>query len=317
MARGDERRGERGRSVAASGLALAFGAAVISGVAVFTNSYGVKAFGDPTVYTTAKNLVAALVLSIGVVLVTRRGSREGFTRPQGRAQWAGLVAVGIVGGSVPFVLFFEGLARATSVQAAFLQKTLVVWVAILAVPFLRERIRPANVAAIALLVWGQAVLGGGIRELALGSGEAMILAATLLWSVEVVIAKRLLGSLSPLTVGTSRMALGAVALIAWTVATTPGSELAAITTGQWSWALLTGLILAGYVATWYSALARARAIDVTSVLVFGAFVTAALQGIVDGVPLGPQAFGLGLVVVGTAVAVLGAMRREPGLEAAA
>jgi drug/metabolite transporter (DMT)-like permease len=297
------------------GLAVAFGAAVISGVAVFTNSYGVDAFGDPTVYTTAKNLVAALVLVPALVLLTRKGSREGYTRPHGRSQWAGLVVVGIIGGSIPFVLFFEGLARATSVQAAFLQKTLVVWVAILAVPFLRERIRPANVAAIGILVWGQAVLVGGFGGLGFGSGEAMILAATLLWSVEVIVAKRLLASLSPLTVGTARMALGAVALIVWTLVTTPAGELAAIGARQWSWALLTGLILAGYVATWYTALARARAIDVTSVLVFAAFITASLQGMVQGVPLGPQVFGLGLVLLGTAVAVLPALRRTQELPA--
>ena len=292
-----------------SGVAIAFGAAVISGVAVFTNSYGVKSFGDPTIYTTAKNLVAAVVLVVMLAAATRVRPGEGVTRPRGARQWTALVAVGIIGGSVPFVLFFEGLARATSVQAAFLQKTLVVWVALLAVPFLHERIRPVHVAAIGLLVWGQAVLGGGVRELGFGSGEAMILGATLLWSVEVVLAKRLFASLSALTVGTARMAIGAVVLVAWTLATKPMSVLTSIGPGQWSWALLTGLILAAYVATWYSALARARAIDVTAVLVFGAFVTALLQAAVQGVPLGPQTLGLVLVVVGTVVVAALALRQ--------
>ena len=43
-----------------SGITIAIGAALVSGVAVFVNGYGVKAFGDPTVYTTAKNLAAAV-----------------------------------------------------------------------------------------------------------------------------------------------------------------------------------------------------------------------------------------------------------------
>ena len=64
----------------------------------------------------------------------------------GRAQWLGLLGVGVIGGSVPFVLFFEGLARAEATQAAFIQKTLVVWVALLAVPLLRERFRRAACA---------------------------------------------------------------------------------------------------------------------------------------------------------------------------
>jgi cystathionine beta-lyase/cystathionine gamma-synthase len=42
------------------GLAFAGGTAAISGVAVFVNSGGVRAFGDATAYTTAKNLAAAL-----------------------------------------------------------------------------------------------------------------------------------------------------------------------------------------------------------------------------------------------------------------
>jgi hypothetical protein len=87
---------------------------------------------------------------------------RGLHPPRGPAQWAGLAAVAIVGGSVPFILFFEGLARVTSTDAAFIQKTLVIWVALLAVPLLRERIGPWHLAAIAALVWGQAILGGGI-----------------------------------------------------------------------------------------------------------------------------------------------------------
>jgi drug/metabolite transporter (DMT)-like permease len=269
----------------------------------------VKAFGDPTVYTSAKNLVSVVVLVALLVAATRRGSSEGFTRPSDRGQWAGLVAIGVIGGSVPFVLFFEGLARASSTQAAFIQKTLVVWVALLAIPFLRERFGPWHVAAIALLVWGQGVLGGGVGGIGFGSGEAMILIATLLWSVEIVVAKKLLGSLSALTVGTARMAFGVVVLIAYTLATTKWSELTSIGMHRWAWALLTGLILAGYVATWYSALARARAVDVTAVLVFGAIISALLQAGVQGVSLAPQAFGLALVAAGCAVAVTLALRQ--------
>jgi drug/metabolite transporter (DMT)-like permease len=297
------------------GLGLAFVTAVISGVAVFTNGYGVKAFGDPTVYTTAKNLVAAVLLAVLLVAATRRRSEEGLTRPNTGRQWAGLVAIGVIGGSVPFVLFFEGLSRASSTQAAFVQKTLVVWVALLAMPFLRERIGPWHVAAIGLLVWGQGALGGGVDEIGFGSGEAMILLATLLWSVEVVVAKRLLASLSPLTIATARMAFGVVLLIGYTLATTTWSELSAINLHQWSWAIVTGLILAGYVATWYSALARARAVDVTAVLVFGAIITALLQASVQGVALGPQALGLALVSLG-AITIATLSMRQPSREGA-
>ena len=43
----------------------------------------------------------------------------------------------------------------------------------------------------------------------------MILGATLLWSVEVVVAKWLLRDVSSWTVAVARMALGSVALLLW------------------------------------------------------------------------------------------------------
>jgi len=56
-----------------------------------------------------------------------------------------------------------------------------------------------------------------------------------------------------------------------------------------------------------AALARAQAVDVTAVLVFGAVVTAVLSGAADGLPL--DAFGLALVTVGVAVAAVASLRQ--------
>ena len=291
------------------GYALALTAAVISGFAVYTNSYGVRAFGSATVYTTAKNLVAAVVIVVALAVAGRRAPRAGFTRPRGPAQWAALAAVAVVGGSVPFILFFEGLARVTSTDAAFIQKTLVVWVALLAVPLLRERVGPWHLAAIAALVWGQAIIGGGVGGIRLGSGETMILAATVLWAVETVIARKLLAALSALTVATARMGGGAVILVGYTLATTSWAALAATGWHQWSWAVATGLILAAYVAVWYSALARAGAIDVTALLVPGAIITALLQA--GSKALVPQWPGLLLVAAGGALVLLAAGKQRP------
>lgn len=306
-----------GRSAgrARTGLVLALVAAVISGFAVFTNSYGVKAFGDATVYTTAKNLVAAVVLGIALLMVSRAAPREGLTLPRTGAQWAGLGAIAVIGGSVPFILFFKGLASTSATNAGFIQKTLVVWVALLAVPLLRERIGLWHVAAIAVLIWGLVLLGGGVGGIRLHSGTTMIFIATLMWAVETVIARRLLASMSALTVGVARMGLGVVILIGYTLATTSWSKLAAIGWHQWSWAIVTGLILAAYVATWFAALARAGAVDVTALLVPAAIITALLQAGVQGKALAPQWSGLALVAVGAAAIGLAAVRRPVLAEA--
>jgi drug/metabolite transporter (DMT)-like permease len=146
-----------------TGILLAAGTAVISGFAVFINGYGVRAWSeisDSATYTTFKNATAALDPA-------RRGGGGGETRrPVGsrssvvREHWPSLAAISVIGGSVPFLLFFEGLTRASSGDAAFIHKTLVVWVALLAVTLLRERIGPVHVVAIAILVVGQAALSG-------------------------------------------------------------------------------------------------------------------------------------------------------------
>ncbi|MGZ4120821.1 MAG: DMT family transporter [Actinomycetota bacterium] len=292
------------------GVGLALVTAVISGFSIFVNAYGVKAkaFGNATLYTTAKNLVAAVLLFGLASVATARRSAEGFTKPRG-TQWVWLAAVGVIGGGIPFILFFEGLARASSTHAAFIQKTLVVWVAILAVWFLRERLSAWHLAAIGLLVGGQLALDGGVRGFAFGRGELMIAIATLLWSVEIVIVKRLSPALSSLTIGVARMSIGIVVLAGWTALSGAGRDLAAAGARDWGWALATGVLLACYVATWFAALARAQATDVTAVLVLGAVITALLQSGIQNAALAPHALGLGLIAIGTVLVTLLGVRR--------
>jgi drug/metabolite transporter (DMT)-like permease len=286
-----------------TGILLALATALISGFSVFLNSYGVKAFGNPTAYTTAKNVVSALVLLAVVAIGLRASSGARLTRPQGPGQWGALAAIGLLGGSFPFVLFFEGLSRASSPQAAFLHKTLVLWVAVLAVVFLAERLQWGHWLAIGVLIVGQVGLLGGLPD-SFGTPEAMILAATLMWSVEVVVAKRLLRSISSWTVGVARMGLGSVALIGWVAVRGDLGLLTSMDAGQLGWVLLTGLLLAGYVGTWFAALQRARAVDVTAVLVLAVPITAALDSVVNGTPLGPQLGWLALLLAGGALVIL-------------
>ncbi|MFP5360889.1 MAG: DMT family transporter [Actinomycetes bacterium] len=286
-----------------TGLALAGATALISGVAVYVNGFGVAAYGDATAYTTAKNAAAALVIALVFVAARARiGTRSvsgsvRLTRPAGATQVWGLAYVAILGGAVPFVFFFEGLAATASTQAAFVHKTMVVWVAILAVALLRERLAWWHVGAIALLVAAQWGLAGDIALVA-DPGLGLIAAATLLWSLEVVVAKRLLRDVTPWTVSLTRMAGGTIALLAWCVATGRAGAVLPQTAAQWGWVALTGVLLAGYVLTWHQALARAQAIDVTAVLVLGALVTALLAGVLDAAPLASQAPWLMLLAAG-------------------
>ena len=284
------------------GLALAAATAVFSGVAIWVNSSGLATYGNATAYTTAKNAGAALVIG-AVFLAARRarGSRAvSLTRPTRPRQWWGLLYVAILGGAVPFLLFFSGLASTESTRAAFVHKTLIIWVALLAVPLLKERLTVWHGAAIALLLVGQLGLTGAV-SLTPDAGTVMIGGATLMWAVEVVATKRLLTGITPWTASLTRMGGGSVALLAWAAATGSLGAVMPHTSGQWGWIALTGLLLAGYVLTWHQALWRAPAVDVTAVLVLGAVVTALLAGAFDGAPLVAKAPWLALLAAGGAL----------------
>ena len=280
------------------GIGLAACTALISGVAVFLNANGVKQVPDAAVYTTLKNGVAAMVL-LGL-LAALPASRRALPRLSGR-QWATLAVIGVVGGSVPFLLFFGGLAQASAPSAAFIHKTLFIWVAVLAVPLLGERLGWPQLAALAVLLGSQLLLVNP-RGIAWGSGETMIAAATLLWSVEVIIARRLLPAIPSLVGGSARLGLGMVVLVGYLAITGKLGAIGAVSAEGWFWVLLTGVILAGYVGTWYAALKHAPATIVTSVLVAAAPVTAVLTAVTSGtMPAPPVAIGHGLVLLGAGV----------------
>lgn len=293
-----------------SGLGLAALTALISGVAIFLNGYGVRAWAevsDATTYTTLKNGLAALVVVVVGSSLSRRGSTPTWAGLAWRQRWL-LVGIALVGGSIPFVLFFEGLARAESVQAAFIHKTLVVWVAVLAPLLLKERIRGRHLVAIGLLMWGQAALVNEFGAISIGPGERMIMLATLLWSVEVVVAKRLLAEVTPTLVCKARMLGGSLLLVAFSLLRGVEINLSALTGDHLLWIVVTGGSLAAYVLTWFVALSRAPALDVTAILVGGAVITALLQAGVGGAAL-PSPLGLGLVAAGTGLILISAWKR--------
>jgi drug/metabolite transporter (DMT)-like permease len=282
------------------GIVLAIGAALISGLAIYLNAFAVKQLPDAAVYTTLKNAVAAFVL---VAIALGLGAARDV-RAIERRHWPAVLAVGVIGGSVPFILFFTGLAQASAPSAAFIQKTLFVWVALLAVPFLGERLGIASVIGLGILLVGQALVlpPDGIRW---GMGETLILVATLFWAVETILVKRLLGSIPSNVMGALRMGIGLVVLVGYLALSGKLGVLAGLGASQWAWVLLTGVVLAGYVGTWFAALQRAPASVVASVLVLGAVVTGALTAISKGAPPSPTIVG-GYILMITAAGIIAA-----------
>jgi len=256
----------------------------------------VKAVQDPAVFTTLKNLVAVVLL----VVVAAAAVRPSEVRGIGRADRLTLTVIGILGGGIAFLLFFSGLAMASAPSAAFIHKTMVIWVALMAGPFLGERLGLAPILALGVLVAGQVLILPPLG-ISWGMGETFIALATLLWAVEVVLAKRVLGRVRSPIVGVARLGIGLTVLVGYLILTGRVSGIAALDAAGWTWIAVTGVLLAGYVGTWMAALRRAPVSEVTSVLVLGAVITAVLTAVTRGAlpePVASTGYALVLMAVG-------------------
>lgn len=297
-----------------TGIVLALGAATVSGFSVWLNSEVVSRaadLGDPGTYTTAKNLVAGIVVLVLAVVATAAGSPHGFTPPRGRAHWWGLAAVAVVGGAVPFLLFFEGLAASGApADAQLVHKAgLLAFVALLAPGVLCERVGALQLAGMGAVLFGYWILSSDVGGLSLGRGLLLVLAAALCWSVESVLNRWLLGGLSPATVAVARLCAGSVVLLGIGLLNGDTARLGGLGAGAWGWVVLTGLVLACYVALWLYALANAAALDVTAVLALAAPITAIVVVVAEGSAV-PDPLGLGLVACGAlSVAVAASLPR--------
>jgi drug/metabolite transporter (DMT)-like permease len=259
------------------GILWALGTALISGASVYVNKYGVAQVKDPFVYTTVKNSIVAVGFLVALGFFAGWRELRSFT-PR---QWAGWIALGLIGGGIPFLLFFQGLALASAPSAALIHKTLFIWVALLAVPLLGERLGGWQIAGLGVLVAGQFLLQPP-SAWGWGGGEILILIATLLWAVETIVAKKVLPGVSAQTAAIGRMGVGALVMWVFLGLTGRAEGAVALTGTQWFWVAITAVFLMGYVWTWYQALKVAPAALVTSILTLGAIITIVLTTLLEG-----------------------------------
>lgn len=287
-----------------TGILLALGTALISGVSNFVAKASVTVIKDATMFTFLKNAIVG-VLIIGLVVLFSKWKEF---HNLNRKDWARLIAIAIVGGSIPFLLFFNGLQQTSAVTGSLIHKTMFVWVALLAVWQLKEKVTWLQGAALVLLLGGTFALGG-FQNFHFGTGEAMILAATLLWALENIIAKRTLANLSTLTVVAARMVLGSIVLLGIVGFQGKLGSIGVLSFVQWGWVALPSLLLFGYVITWYSALKRAPVTLVASLLVPATFITAILSKTFLHAPISSQSWLSGGLVTLGAVFMIWASRR--------
>lgn len=257
------------------GLLFAFVTMIISGFAVFLNARMVAGM-DAIVQTTLKNGLVGLMI-VGLLLA-RRKQHVFATMPL--TDWKKLTLIALLGGSISFGLFFSGLKIIGATDGALIHKTLVLWVTLLAIPFLKEKISlPLGLVAVGL--YGVNFIGGNTFS-SLTVAHGMVLAATLMWSVETILVKRWLRFFDPDVLLFGRMVMGSVFLAAYMFMTGKAGLVLEVTLAQWGGLAVVSLLLFGYVTTWYRALRLAPASAVAAILVGSTVITTTLSSVAGG-----------------------------------
>jgi len=255
------------------GIALALAAAFISGLSVFINAVGVSG-QDPFAYTILKNAFAGIFFAAALLLLGNYKQVLALSRKQ--ASKLGLIS--IIGGSVPFLMFFYGLSILGGSAGSFIYRFLFVFAAILAGITLKEKLDLRFAAGAGLAIIGNFILLGS-GNLSLGLGEALVLGATMLWAVEWTLTKKFLAEIPGRVIATSRMLAGAVAMVAILVAVGKTGSISAMfsfTPSALLWGAAVGTLLFLYLTAWYSALSRISVSKATAILALAGPVTTIL-----------------------------------------
>ena len=253
------------------GILLVTATALISGFSIFLNKYGVSNI-DATLFTGLKNILVGILFFVLIVITKERLSIKNITKQQ----WPKLVLVGLLGGSIPFLLFFHGLKLTSSLNAGFIHKTLFLYVAFLGILFLKEKLSKKYIFSLVFMMMGL-VLFLKIKSFTLNYGDGLILLATLFWSVEIIISKKLLKDLPANIVASARMLLGGGLIWFYLVWQGGYTQLASFGFIEWRWVIVTSLLLFGYVYTFYHGLKYIPAFVATTILTIAVPITALLN----------------------------------------
>lgn len=253
------------------GILLAFVTAIISGFAIFYSKISVAKI-DPLILATTRNSLVGIFFIIYFFATNNIKQLFKLTKKE----LILLFGIGIIGGSIPFYLFFTGIKLVGAQSANIIHKSLFVWVAILSIFLLKEKMSMKYLIAGLLVFIGTYFFTP--FKLMFGRGEQFILVATLFWSLENILAKKVLSNTSSELVGLFRMFLGGAILLLITLFSGKGKLLTGLSIPQWQTIIIGGSILFFYVFAWYKALKYAPASLVALILTFSVVVGNALSG---------------------------------------
>ena len=268
--------------------------ALISGVVVFISKFGVTVI-NPYIFTALKNIIVALVVVSWLLMMKDWRILKSLTK----RQWFILSVIGVIGGSIPFLLYFKGLSLTIPVQAAFIHKTMFIYVAVLAAIFLKEKISQGFLIGGLLLLFGNILLLRIIPH-QFGWGDFLIFLATLFWATENVISKYLLKELPSRIIIWGRMFFGSILIVIFLIATGQMNLMFSLNAQQIGWTMITSIFLFTALAAWYTGLKYIKVSVAATVLLLASPITTLLSLLFLGQTLVLSQV-LGIVLIALAV----------------
>jgi drug/metabolite transporter (DMT)-like permease len=162
--------------------------------------------------------------------------------------------------------------------ASFIQKTMFIWIFVMASIFIKEKITKKYIAAGLALMIGNILLLK-FSDIKFDSGSSLVFLATLFWAAENVASKYILRELPAAIVMWSRMFFGSAFILIFLALTKQLVILKSLNAHQLGWTAIASVLLFGYVFTWYEGVKRIKISEAAIILMLGSPITTALSAI--------------------------------------
>ncbi len=197
---------------------------------------------QPLAFNAIRFTLATLTLA---VLVRSRGPAPSIPRPD----LIRLALLGVLGNAIYQMIFIFGIAHTTAANASLIMASCPIMVAVLGTALGRDRLPAAGWAGVGLAVGGLALLLASGRGSGLASGkltgDLLILAAGVTWSVYTVLASGVMTRVPALAATLVTFLAGAPVLVAVAVPSLLSQDWGAVGARGWFGAAFSGVFAIG------------------------------------------------------------------------
>lgn len=283
------------------GTTLALITAIISGFAIPINKIFVTDL-DPVIFTA----IRAIVIGVIFFFLAAAQTKWHFKKIK-KVPWKWLIAIGVIGGGLAFLFYFTGLKFTTAGRAAFIHKTLPIYITIFAFIFLKEKVTKKQALALLVMLIGTFLLMSTQINPATfwtdpAFGDILVLLGTILWAVENTISKHaMLKEEHNWTVSFARMFIGGIFLFAIAFALGKAGVLLTLSPNQIVGVIISTAILFGYVFSWYWSIRLINVSKASAILLISPVISMILGIIIFSEPApAMQLIGSALILIGAA-----------------